>query len=286
MSIIVKDIVNKLITSAIDNIVYSSFYLIKYSSIKKKFTSDKILYKNIISDFNPDIHKLSDILRNTLINLNNILPIPIINGKYYNKDLYIKELPSQLLIVSVDMNILKVDFNNFENLPTMIMDYLNSTNNFINIINTNSTENLSNIPPGSFPVAANHFTEITPFLSANPTELITNLGESLYGPPHSPVPPSSSNSPEPIPNVTDLTPPNITLPPTQPILNQTTLIYNQVPSNPTSINILNISEYKEKYKDDIKIMIDMGFTNEHNVIESLIVSDGIINNAIHYYLQL
>ena len=58
----------------------------------------------------------------------------------------------------------------------------------------------------------------------------------------------------------------------------------QIVSN-ISTNNTFIDDNKEKYKDEIKILKDMGFTDENKILESLIVSNGNVNNAIHYYLQ-
>lgn len=47
----------------------------------------------------------------------------------------------------------------------------------------------------------------------------------------------------------------------------------------------NISDSKTKYKDQIEIIKNMGFSNEELIIQSLIVSDGNVENAVNYYLS-
>ena len=69
---------------------------------------------------------------------------------------------------------------------------------------------------------------------------------------------------------------------------QNTPINNQpvdpnIPINNLSANFMN--DNTEKYKDEIKTLKDMGFTDEQKILEGLIVSDGDINNAIHYCLN-
>ena len=53
---------------------------------------------------------------------------------------------------------------------------------------------------------------------------------------------------------------------------------------PTISNSL-LNTHSETYSEEIEQMKAMGFTDEYKIIESLIVSDGDVNNAIHYYLQ-
>ena len=62
-----------------------------------------------------------------------------------------------------------------------------------------------------------------------------------------------------------------------------------IPPPPTPV-LNNIEETfmddnREKYKDEITILKNMGFTNEDKIVESLIVSNGDVNSAIHYYLE-
>lgn len=47
----------------------------------------------------------------------------------------------------------------------------------------------------------------------------------------------------------------------------------------------NISDSKTKYKEQIEIIKNMGFSNEQLIIQSLIVSDGNVENAVNYYLS-
>tara|TARA_B110000208_G_C11590969_1_gene366291 strand:- start:183 stop:776 length:594 start_codon:yes stop_codon:yes gene_type:complete len=197
MSLFIKELVNDIITGAVDSIIHSKFYLIKYSPNKKKFISNEIEYKNVISDFDTSIHTVSDIVKNLIINLTTILPVPIINGEYFNKDIPVSKLPSKLIIVFVNMNILRI---NRYPLPETIMNYINNSNDSI----------------------INMF------------------------------------------NLSDTSPP----------------VYNS-----SNVTMINTSNNQEKYKDEIKVLKDMGFTDENKIIESLIVSEGDINNAIHYYLQ-
>jgi len=194
VEIFATNITNNIINSAIHNIINKSFYLIKYSSISNSYVSSDVLYKNIINNNNIENYTISDILSFTSKNLKTILPIPVLNGKYISEDLYITKLPSKLIIIFVNMNIL-------EKTPFPL-----SINNSTAI---NYIMNMINIPP----------------------------------PPINP-PPEIDTSQE------------------------------------TFINM-----NKEKYKDEIIILKNMGFIDEHKIIESLIVSEGDVNNAIHYYLR-
>tara|TARA_B110000211_G_scaffold217440_1_gene261318 strand:- start:946 stop:1536 length:591 start_codon:yes stop_codon:yes gene_type:complete len=194
VEIFATNITNNIINSAIHNIINKSFYLIKYSSISNSYVSSDVLYKNIINNNNIENYTISDILSFTSKNLKTILPIPILNGKYISEDLYITKLPSKLIIIFVNMNIL-------EKTPFPL-----SINNSTAI---NYIMNMINIPP----------------------------------PPINP-PPEIDTSQE------------------------------------TFINM-----NKEKYKDEIIILKNMGFIDEHKIIESLIVSEGDVNSAIHYYLR-
>lgn len=191
---IINGIIDNAINNVVNNIINKSFYLIKYSSTSNSYVGSNVLYKNITNNNNIENYTISDILSFTSKNLKTILPIPILNGKYIYEDLYITKLPSKLIIIFVNMNILKKT-----SLPLAIN---NST--AINYI-----MNMINMPP----------------------------------PPVNP-PPEINNSQE------------------------------------TFINM-----NKEKYKDEIIILKNMGFIDENKIIESLIVSEGDVNNAIHYYLR-
>ena len=216
MSLFIKELVNDIITSAVDNIIHSKFYLIKYSPNKKKFISNEIEYKNVISGFDSNIHTLSDIMNNILINLTTILTVPIINGEYFNKDVPISKLPSKLIIVFVNMNILRI---NRYPLTETIMNYINnnSSNSILNMFNTSNTSS-----------SMNNYSNGNIINTSNTTSSMNNY------------------------------------------------------SNGTTINTY---DNQEKYKDEIKVLKDMGFTDENKIIEGLIVSEGDINSAIHYYLQ-
>ena len=56
-------------------------------------------------------------------------------------------------------------------------------------------------------------------------------------------------------------------------------------SSTQSINYIR-RENEDKYKDQIEQLLNMGFTNRTNILQSLIVSDGNIEHAINYYLSV
>ena len=68
-----------------------------------------------------------------------------------------------------------------------------------------------------------------------------------------------------------------------------TNITNQIGEGPINSPIGSQNEYRTtlltQYSDQINTMANMGFNNENKVLESLIVSDGELNGAIHYYLN-
>uniref|UniRef100_A0A6C0B383 UBA domain-containing protein n=1 Tax=viral metagenome TaxID=1070528 RepID=A0A6C0B383_9ZZZZ len=199
---LVNDIINNIINTAKNNIINKSFYLIKYSSINNSYVSSEVLYKNIINNDNIGNCRISDVLESTSKNLKTILPIPILNGKYLSENLLINYLPSKLIVIFVNMNI---------------------------------------IEKSAYPISINNSTALNYIMN-----MITG-------------------------SIDPLNPTSLLLPP-PPEINDT--------AEETFIN-----ERLDKYKDEINILKNMGFNDENKIIESLIVSDGNINNAIHYYLQ-
>tara|TARA_B110000977_G_C11068605_1_gene488744 strand:- start:2216 stop:2929 length:714 start_codon:yes stop_codon:yes gene_type:complete len=234
-NIFVTNIVTDIINNAINNIINKSFYLIKYSSISKSYISSNVLYKNIINNENIKNYKISDVLLFTSKNLKTILPIPILNGRYISEDLYINELPSKLIIIFVNMNLLK---------------------------------------KSSYPLSINNSTALNYIMN-----MFSNTTTPIIPPPPMLLPLIPPPPPYP-PPLHEVVPIN------QTILNEVTIN----PINPLiGINntqgdtFLNIN--KERYKNQINILKGMGFDNEHKILEALIVSDGDINSAIHYYLR-
>ena len=227
ISILVNDIIN----TSIKNITERKFYLIKHCNIKKKYISSEILYKNVFSEFSGEKHTIKDLLETISNNLESILPIPILNGKYVKTNYTINNLPSKLIIIFVNMNIISLRHNIPQENPfNYIMNFINNNGNIEDLMNNPDLSLLSNIfPPNT----------------------------------HIPQP-----HPPPIPPPPPITPP--------------------FPENAISIINANndfINENKEKYKDEIAILQNMGFTDESKIIESLIVSNGDINSSINYYLQ-
>ena len=233
ISILVKDIID----TSIKNIVEKNFYLIKHCSIKNKYICSEILYKNVLENFSESNHSIKDLLEIISNNLDSILPIPILNGKYLRTNYTINKLPSKLIIVFVNMNI--VSYQTIlppENSINYIMNFINNNIDIGDMIqNSNFTIPALNIPP----------------------------------PPNTPYP-NTPLSNHPIPHPPPL-PINIPFP------------LNLIPVLNTNNSFIN--ENKEKYKDEITILQNMGFSDENKIIESLIVSNGDINNSINYYLQ-
>lgn len=196
--IFIKSFIDSVINNAINNITRKSFYLIKFSSISNKYISSEVLYKNIINNRDIKTCTISDILYFTSKNLKTILPIPILDGKYVSENYLINNLPSKLIVIFVNMNILNKSFPLSINNSTAL-SYI------MNMITTN-TGAIANIPPP-------------------PTPVLNNIEETF------------------------------------------------------------MDDNREKYKDEITILKNMGFTNEDKIVESLIVSNGDVNSAIHYYLE-
>ncbi len=232
ISILVKDIID----ASIKNVIDKKFYLIKYCNIKKRYISSEILYKNVFNDFSGKTHTVKDLLETISNNLESILPIPVLEGKYLKNNYTIDSLPSKLIIVFVNMNIIKLQREiQQENPFSYILNFINNDGNIDNLINNSNIPFLSN-------------------MSLSNTQQISASSNYV----HPPFPPQS-----------------IPLPPIPPL--------NSIPVQ--NVNNDFINENKEKYKDEIDILKNMGFNDENKIIESLIVSNGDINSSINYYLQ-
>ena len=189
------NLVDSVINNATNNVINKSFYLIKYSTINNSYISSEVLYANIIGAQDIVDCTIKDILYFTSKNLKTILPIPILNGKYLSENLFISKLPSKLIIIFANMNILTNAHTPLSINNTTALNYI------MNMLGSSTTT--ANPPPPA----------------------INNIAETF------------------------------------------------------------ITEESEKYKDEIKILKNMGFTNLDKIIESLIVNDGDVNSAVHYYLN-
>ena len=257
-----NNIVRTSIITAIQNVVNSEFYLIKFSSIQKRYISSNIKFKNIIEDYLDSSFTVGDLLDSVAKNMETILPIPILNGKLLLTNYSIRDLPSKLMIVFVNMNTRFHSIISNNDNPITLEYVMNIINNQFG----NPQDQLSTIFNTSNPV------NITPYPLLNVPQV-------------PPPPPPLLNIPHPPP-----TPPPITSIPytTPPLLNPIMDIMS-------SFNILNVpggndnigflSANREKYCNELNTLKNMGFTDEAKMIEGLIVSDGDINSAINYYLQ-
>ena len=245
----INKMANNIVDTCIDNCIkitterqIKGFYLLKYNNKIKKYTSNLIEYSSIIKNFHEKEYFLIDILNISTERLHNILPIPVLNGKYLKENICINNLEHKLIIIFINMkyidssstfsyflNSLNTDFNVFDNISN---DFTNSEtlNQIQNLLYVNQTDT-NNIPEQNF--------------SLNYTAPISIPN----------IPVAIDNTPSIIPNTIGST---------------TNTLFN---------------EQYETYSDQIEQMKAMGFTNEYKIIESLIVSDGDVNNAIHYYLQ-
>ena len=236
-NIYIKKLVKEIIDTALENVTdrnSKKFYYIKYSSIKKNYISTTILYKDLFKNFLEHTHDVKDLL-NKVMFTKNIIPIPFLNGKYLRENYILNELPSEILIIFMDMNILTER-------PTV--NYHNSFSYIMNLLGP------SNTSPSPWDPSADYSFVNSP---SNAT-VINDLENSL--------------------NLISQQLNNINSP-NQPILNISNI------STPEQI----INNNKDRYKDEINVLKDMGFSDEYKIIESLIISNGDINSAIHYYLQ-
>ena len=144
ISILVNDIIN----TSIKNITERKFYLIKHCNIKKTYISSEILYKNVFNDFSGETHTVKDLLETISDNLDSILPIPILNGKYVKTNYTINNLPSKLIIIFVNMNIIRLRHEIPQESPfNYIMNFINNNGNIDDLMNNPNFSLLSNIFP-------------------------------------------------------------------------------------------------------------------------------------------
>ena len=233
-NIYIKKLVKEIIDTALENVTdrnNKKFYYIKYSSIKKNYISTTILYKDLFEDFLEHTYDVKDLL-NKVMFTKNIIPIPFLNGKYLRENYILNELPSEILIIFMDMNILSE------------RSTVNSHNSFSYIMNLLSTSNTSSLDSTSYSFVN----------SPSNATVINDLENSL------------NLISQQLNNINSHN---------QPILNISNI------STPEQI----INNNKDRYKDEINVLKDMGFSDEYKIIESLIISNGDINSAIHYYLQ-
>jgi len=236
-NIYIKKLVKEIIDTALENVTdrnSKKFYYIKYSSIKKNYISTTILYKDLFEDFLEHTYDVKDLL-NKVMFTKNIIPIPFLNGKYLRENYILNELPSEILIIFMDMNILTER-------PTV--NYHNSFSYIMNLLGPSNTS----------PSPWDPSTDYSLVNSPSNATVINDLENSL--------------------NLISQQLNNINSP-NQPILNISNI------STPEQI----INNNKDRYKDEINVLKDMGFSDEYKIIESLIISNGDINSAIHYYLQ-
>jgi len=249
-----NNIVADCIDTCIDNCIkitterqINGFYLLKYNNKTKKYTSNLIEYSSIIKSFHEKECFLVDILNISTKRYNDILPIPVLNGKYLKENICINNLEHKLIIIFINMkyidssstfsyfmNSLTPDFNVFN-------DMSNTSTNSGSLAQIQNILNANQINNNEIPIQN---------ISLNYTT--TN------------IPNIQPNAPGIQPNAPDIQA-NIPL------------------INPSIDSLFN--EHLETYNEQIEQMKAMGFTNEYKIIESLIVSDGDVNNAIHYYLQ-
>ena len=156
----------------------TGFYLLKYHTKTKKYYSNLIEYSSILPDFNERNYFLIDILNNSTEHLQDILPIPVLNGKYLKENVCINNLENKLLIIFISMkdidttstfsyfmnalNSSNIDFNMFNNSNTTMSETItNSLQNFslIPSVSLNNTENITNeniITPNNTTSLNNH----------------------------------------------------------------------------------------------------------------------------------
>ena len=67
-------------------------------------------------------------------------------------------------------------------------------------------------------------------------------------------------------------------------VNFTNQIMDMFSNSTNAINDLN-TQHRETYREQIQQMKSMGFYDEDKIIQSLVVSEGCIDNAINYYLS-
>ena len=243
------------ISTAIYNLENAGFYLIKFGVIQNRYTSSEIRYKNVVDDYLTTPVTVGDLLVSIARNLDTIIPIPILNGKFLLTNYLIRDLPSKLMIVFINMN---------ARLQSVISDN-NSGDTLDFVMNLLNTQ---------FEHSA------TPFPGFIDQSIAPEL--TVAHPPPTPPPEFAIAHPPP-------TPP--------PILGNTPSLpspMGELTTPPLNIqNVMNslgehnafLSTSRDKFHDELEILKNMGFVDEFKMIESLIISNGDINSAIHYYLQ-
>ena len=129
----------------------------------------------------------------------------------------------------------------------------------------------------------------TPSPPFPPINIPLSMNQTPPQPPtNSPLNSSSINIPLPF-NTSDITYSTLnssTPPTTGSNQSVSTIPINSIPLPPVNNTPeIFLNNNMEKYKDEIIILRNMGFTDENKILEAIIVSDGNINNAIHYYLR-
>ena len=258
MNTIAMNIVNSCIDSCIEHVIEREkrgFYLLKYNKSTEKYTSHLIEYTSIIKDFNEKKYFLIDILHLSTNLMNNILPIPILNGKFLKENICINNLNHKLLIVFITMK-------NIDSSTTFsyFMNAINNSDADLNVFNSTTFNGFQ---------ANNFATQIQNIFNS------TQMNET----PAENIPPTNTiiSNISFIPTIPSLQPAEPVQPPSIPL--QYLIPLSAPPPN------IALESHRESYSDEIEQMKAMGFTDEYKIIESLIVSDGDVNNAIHYYLQ-
>jgi len=196
----VFNIINKgVIKKTMENLDKNKHFVI-VKQTKYKFNYNIATF---VDYFNTDKYSdatITDLIGFLSLNIDSVLPIPIINDRFITKNQTISNFPGLLIIVFI--NISKLNHTH----PGGSLNYL------MNLLNNN---NLS----------------------------VNNIFQNMFNP-------------------------------------------NELLNTPD--NIQQVNQYQnhssEQYSEQIDIMKNMGFSDENKILESLIVSEGDVNNAIQYYL--
>lgn len=153
---LIEECINKSI-KIVKERYFKGFYKLRYNKSQKKYTSVFVDYNTIFKNFDDINYFLIDILHITTKNLNNILPIPILDGKYVNENICINTLEKKLIILFVNMEFLEniTGFSYFMNAINASNIEINNENNSemsqintnpiqSNITNNNNDDNLVN----------------------------------------------------------------------------------------------------------------------------------------------
>ena len=242
-----KELINGLATNIVDSCIDScikiavekqinGFYILKYNKTTKKYSSNLIEYSSIIENFHEKKYFLIDILNFSTNHLHNILPVPILNGKYLKENICINNLEHKLIVIFINMK-----HNNSTSTFSYFMNAINTSNIDFNVFNNtdlHDVEGLNEVETFTSQIQ-NLLSTTQTYINENPIQNVT-------------LPSPSANI---IPNIIN-----------------------------SSVNT-SLDSHRETYREEIEQMKAMGFTQEYKIIESLIVSDGDVNSAIHYYLQ-